>query len=70
MPAHGVHVEHLHEAGRVRIGRSIDADELRRIIRALGPDRLVSARDWVARAADGCLRSDEVCLTFDNALPV
>lgn len=47
---------------------ALDADALRRLIEQVGPDRILPAGDWLARAEAGLLEPDDVCLSFDGNL--
>lgn len=47
---------------------AISADDLARMIRFLGRERILDAPQWMERALDGRLGDDDVCLTFDDAL--
>lgn len=68
MAALGVAFHHFHGNGHARGQGSIDADDLRRILRQIGPDRILPAGQWLERAARGTLGEDDHCLTFDDTL--
>jgi peptidoglycan/xylan/chitin deacetylase (PgdA/CDA1 family) len=67
MTAYGIMFHHFTDAAHPRGQGAIDAGELTDLIRHIGPDRILPARQWAARAIAGTLR-DEVCLTFDDNL--
>jgi peptidoglycan/xylan/chitin deacetylase (PgdA/CDA1 family) len=56
--------DHRHPAGQGAIG----ADDLVRLLRYLGPARILKAEDWLERAVAGRLEPHHLCLTFDDAL--
>ncbi|CAA7622587.1 conserved hypothetical protein [Magnetospirillum sp. LM-5] len=65
---HGVMFHHFwdqrHPAGQ----GAINADDLARMLRHLGPERILSAEAWLERAVEGRLEPHHLCLTFDDAL--
>ena len=68
MQALGVMFHHFHGAAHPQVQGSISADDLRAMIHWLGPQRILSARDWLARAEEGVLEIEDTCLTFDDNL--
>jgi len=59
---------HFHN-GRHAAGQgSLSADDLVALIRHLGPDRILGAREWLARASAETLDDHDLCLTFDDNL--
>jgi peptidoglycan/xylan/chitin deacetylase (PgdA/CDA1 family) len=61
-------LHHFHGAGHVKSPGSLSAREFRTMIRHLGPDRILPPEEWTARAEDGELDLDHLCLTFDDNL--
>jgi peptidoglycan/xylan/chitin deacetylase (PgdA/CDA1 family) len=59
---------HFHGRGHAPGQGSISADELDAMIRRLGRENFISARDWMERAEYGRLRDNDLCLTFDDNL--
>jgi len=75
MPAHGITFHYFHDepAGGAQPRHppgqgSLSAAELAELLRCLGPERILPARQWLARALAGRLRPDDLCLTFDDNL--
>jgi peptidoglycan/xylan/chitin deacetylase (PgdA/CDA1 family) len=68
MQPHGIMLHYFHD-GRHPAGQgSLSADQLAELLRFLGPERMLPARRWLARASAGTLERDEICLTFDDNL--
>lgn len=68
MTAHGIMFHHFHDDRHPSGQGSMSADELVRMIRYLGPERILSAEVWMERALAGSLTADDLCFTFDDAL--
>ncbi len=68
MVSHGVMFHHFHGNGHAASQGSISAAELARLLDYLGSERILGAQEWQERALAGQLGSDELCLTFDDAL--
>ncbi|RMF80474.1 MAG: polysaccharide deacetylase family protein [Planctomycetota bacterium] len=68
MQALGVMFHHFHGGTHPPVQGSISADDLRAMIRWIGPGRILPARDWLSRAEEGVLEIDDWCLTFDDNL--
>jgi peptidoglycan/xylan/chitin deacetylase (PgdA/CDA1 family) len=66
--AHGIMFHHFCDDRHPRGQGAMSADELDRMIRYLGPTRILPARQWQARAEAGTLGPDDQCLTFDDNL--
>ena len=67
--AFGVMFHHFHDSIENKVQGSISADDLNDIIFFLKKNyRLINASDFLTKASQGCLESDEVCLTFDDGL--
>ena len=68
MKPHGIMFHHFH-GNRHPIGQgSLSADDLVRLIRFVGPERILPAREWLSRALEGRLADGDLCLTFDDNL--
>jgi peptidoglycan/xylan/chitin deacetylase (PgdA/CDA1 family) len=59
---------HFHGTGHAASQGSISAADLARILDYLGCERILGAQEWQKRALAGQLGSDDLCLTFDDAL--
>lgn len=60
---------HFHDDAGFKPGQgSLTANDLERILDYLGPNRVLSAREWARRALANQLSPNDVCLTFDDAL--
>jgi len=59
---------HFHDRWHPRGQGSISADDFVRLIDDVGRDRLLPAKEWLARARVDRLRDDDVCLTLDDSL--
>jgi len=46
----------------------VTSDELEKTILHFGRSRFISPDEWIERTCDGSLRSDSLCLTFDDCL--
>jgi peptidoglycan/xylan/chitin deacetylase (PgdA/CDA1 family) len=68
MVPHGIMFHHFHGGSAPRVQGSISAHQLTRIIESLGRQRILSAEEWMRRAATGTLRGQDLCLTFDDNL--
>ena len=66
--AHGIMFHHFWDDTHPRGQGAMSADELERMIRRLGPDRILPPREWQRRAEAGALAADNLCLTFDDNL--
>ncbi len=66
--AHGIMFHHFHDDRHPRGQGAMSAQELDRMIRHLGPERILPARQWQARAEAGTLGAADLCLTFDDNL--
>jgi len=47
---------------------ALDAGTFRQLLLAVGPDRILPAREWLSRAEAGLLEPDDICLSFDGNL--
>ena len=66
--AHGIMFHHFCDATHPRGQGAMSAGELERMVRHLGPDRILPAREWQRRAEAGTLGGGDLCLTFDDNL--
>jgi peptidoglycan/xylan/chitin deacetylase (PgdA/CDA1 family) len=65
---HGIMFHHFH-GGRHPVGQgSISAQDFTSLIEFLGPERFLSAQDWMALSIEGTLEPGHLCLTFDDGL--
>lgn len=68
MSAHGIMFHHFSGQGHPEGQGTLTADELAEMIRHIGPERILPAREWYRRAMMGALCSRDICLTFDDSL--
>jgi peptidoglycan/xylan/chitin deacetylase (PgdA/CDA1 family) len=68
MQPHGIMFHHFHDRRHPAGQGSLSADELAEMILHLGPERILPAREWLARALAGALNDRDLCLTFDDNL--
>jgi peptidoglycan/xylan/chitin deacetylase (PgdA/CDA1 family) len=68
MRPHGVMFHHFHSEVHPPGQGSISAQALRAMIQQLGPERILSAREFLARHLRGTLQPTDLCLSFDDAL--
>lgn len=68
MQPHGIMFHHFHDERHAPGQGSLSADDLAELIRFVGPDRILPARDWLSRALAEDLADDDLCLTFDDNL--
>lgn len=68
MQPHGIMFHHFHDRHHPAGPGSLSADELAAVIRFLEPERILPAREWLARALAGRLDAHDRCLTFDDNL--
>jgi peptidoglycan/xylan/chitin deacetylase (PgdA/CDA1 family) len=66
--AHGIMLHHFCDDRHPRGQGAITAEEFADMIRWLGPERILSAQDWLRLAREGALKENHLCLTFDDAL--
>jgi peptidoglycan/xylan/chitin deacetylase (PgdA/CDA1 family) len=67
--AHGIMFHHFHGEGHPVSQGSIDANRLADMIKFIeGKFQILDSREWVEKSLAGRLRSNELCLTFDDAL--
>lgn len=59
---------HFHDETHPNVQGAISADQLRKMLEKLGPERFLSPQEWSERALSGSLRKDDLCLTLDDAL--
>lgn len=69
MQAHGIMFHHFHDDRHPRAQGSMDAVSLRKMLVHLGSGhRILSAKEFQARAIAGALHPEDICLTFDDSL--
>ncbi len=66
--AHGIMFHHFHDDRHPRGQGAMSAEELDEMIWHLGPERILPARQWQARAESGTLAPNDLCLTLDDNL--
>ncbi|MBI5211321.1 MAG: polysaccharide deacetylase family protein [Elusimicrobia bacterium] len=59
---------YFHDGRHPRGQGSLAAEQFRAIIGFVGQERILPAKEWVARALSRSLRPDDLCLTFDDNL--
>lgn len=67
-PPRGIMFHHFHGGDYSPSQGSITADDLDRLIAAVGRGKVVSAREWCRRLLNGSLAPDYACITFDDNL--
>ena len=68
MRPHGIMFHHFHDDRHPAGQGSLSADDLAQLIRFVGQERILPAREWLAQALAGRLGDDDLCLTFDDNL--
>ncbi len=68
MGPRGIMFHHFYDERHPKGQGAISRDDLRRMLAHLGPERILSAQEWMVRAREGRLRPEHICLTFDDAL--
>ncbi len=68
MTPHGLMFHHFHDAVHPAGQGSISADQLTQLIESIGPDRIMSAQEFLFCARNRALGRGAVCLTFDDNL--
>lgn len=68
MRPHGIMFHHLWDDHHPRAQGAVSANDLRRLLEFLGPEKILPAHEWLRRAIGGNLRPWDVCLTFDDTL--
>lgn len=66
--AHGIMFHHFWDSRHPAGQGAICADDLARMLRHLGTERILTAEAWLDKAAHGGLEPHHLCLTFDDAL--
>ena len=61
-------LHHFHDARHPASQGSISAQEFEQILDFVGPQRILTPQEWLARLDRGALRPEDLCLTFDDAL--
>lgn len=64
----GIMFHHFHDDRHPAGQGSLSADDLVELIRFVGPERILPAREWLTRAVAGTLEDHDLCLTFDDNL--
>lgn len=64
----GLMFHHFHGGVHPAVQGSIDTEQFRAILEAVGAQNVLSAEAWKQKAMDGTLESGETCVTFDDAL--
>lgn len=65
---HGIMFHHFHGTSHHRGQGSISAGEFERILRFLGPARILGPEEWIRRSSGGTLAPEDLCITFDDGL--
>ncbi|HEC14857.1 MAG TPA: polysaccharide deacetylase, partial [Rhodospirillales bacterium] len=68
MPCHGIMFHHFHDDKHPKVQGSISADTFAGMIDYLGPERILSAGEWLEKTRNGGLGENDICITFDDAL--
>ena len=68
MAAYSIMFHHFHDAHLPKGQGAISAEELTELIKYVGRDRIIPAKEWMRRAQTGSLSDIDICLTFDDAL--
>ncbi len=65
---HGIMFHHFYDHAHPKGQGAISANDLEKIIRFLGPDRILTAKEWAQRSLARTLRPGNLCITFDDNL--
>ena len=65
---YGIMFHHFHEVGQPFAQGSITADNLADMIRYVGRERVLGAKEWYEKALKGTLKPHEICFTLDDNL--
>jgi len=68
MNPHGIVFHHFYDEKHWAGRGAISSNQLSEMIEYLGPDRILSAKEWLERTQKGALNEEHLCLTFDDAL--
>ena len=66
MAAYGIMFHHFHDAHLPKGQGAISAEELTELIKYVGRDRIIPAKEWMRRAQTGSLSDTDICLTFET----
>lgn len=67
--AHGLMFHRFHKSGNPAVGRgSVTEVEFEQILNYVGIKRILSAQEWLWRVKTESLRTDDLCITFDDGL--
>lgn len=65
---YGIMFHHFYNEKHPAGQGAISGEQLKAIIEYIGPQNILSAKEWLDRAEKGTLREGHICLTFDDAL--
>ena len=66
---HGLMFHHIHDNKRYKFGQgSVSIQEFKKIIRFVGRKNILDAQEFIHKLTNKKLKSNHVCLTFDDAL--
>jgi len=68
MKPHGIMFHHFYDDKHCNGQGAISAEQLRDIIDHYGRDNILPAKEWFDRAIGKRLKSNDICLTFDDSL--
>ncbi len=68
MQAHGIMFHHFTDDHHPPVQGAMTADDLRDLIRFVGRQNILSAKEWLDRALNNDLDANHRCLTFDDNL--
>ena len=65
---HGIMFHHFHGKNHPIVQGSIGEETLSDIIEFIGIENILNANEWAHKFQNHTLKSNQVCLTFDDAL--
>ena len=65
---HGIMFHHFHGKNNPVVQGSIGKETLSEIIEFIGTENILNANEWAIKFQNHSIKSNHVCLTFDDAL--
>jgi len=66
---HGVMFHHFHDDSIHKIGQgSITSNQFEKIIKFIGRENIISAKNFIEKLSNNSLKNNEVCFTFDDGI--
>lgn len=67
--AHGLMFHRFHKSGTVPLGQGSLTDvEFEKLLKHVGPERILSPQEWLSRVTTDSLRPEDLCITLDDGL--